>query len=157
MPPRRDRRSRFSVEPAILVVDDEETPRSIACRMVRSLGYEARSARDGREALRYLQQHPGEVRLVLTDLVMPYMDGAELAERARDLQPKLPVVLMSTKLEDDAAELLVGYPELPLLEKPFTIEALYRVLAQSLRPVPSTRGRRAGDRIRYRDRPRQPN
>jgi two-component system cell cycle sensor histidine kinase/response regulator CckA len=156
MPQRRDRRSRFSADPTVLVVDDEETPRSTACRMVRNLGYEARSARDGREALRYLQQHPGEVRQVLTDLVMPYMDGAELAERARDLQPRLPVVLMSTKLENDAAELLAGYPELPFLEKPFTIEALSRVVTQSLGPVPMSRGRRAGDRISYRDRSRQP-
>jgi two-component system cell cycle sensor histidine kinase/response regulator CckA len=124
--------------------------------MVRSLGYEARSARDGREALRYLEQHPGEVRLVLTDLVMPYMDGAELAERARDLQPRLPVILMSTKLEDDAAELVAGYPELPFLEKPFTTEALYRVLTQSLGQTPPSRGRRASDRVRYWDRSRQP-
>jgi two-component system, cell cycle sensor histidine kinase and response regulator CckA len=156
MLPRRDRRSRFSIEPTVLVVDDEETPRSIACRMVRSLGYEAHSARDGREALRYLQQHPGEVRLLLTDLVMPYMDGAELAERARDLQPRLPVVLMSTKPEDEAAELVAGYPELPFLEKPFTTEALYRILTRSLGQIPPPRGRRAGDRIRYRDWSRQP-
>jgi two-component system cell cycle sensor histidine kinase/response regulator CckA len=156
MPQRRDRRSRFSAEPAVLIVDDEETPRSVACRMFRSLGYQARAARDGREALRHLQQHPGEVRLVLTDLVMPYMDGAELAERARDLQPRLPVVLMSTRPEGDAAELVAGYPELPFLEKPFTTEALLRVVTETLGPSPVSRGRRANDRVRYRDRSRQP-
>src|SRR5690349_8690247 len=65
MPARGDRRSRFA-DPTVLVVDDEETPRSVTCRMVRALGYLTRSARDGREALRYIQQHPGEIRLVLT-------------------------------------------------------------------------------------------
>lgn len=153
---RRDRRSRFSDEPTVLIVDDEETPRSVACRMVRSLGYEAHTARDGREALRYLQQHPGEVRLVLADLVMPYMDGGELAERARDLQPRLPVVLMSTRPEGDVAALVAAYPELPFLEKPLTPEPLGRVLTQSLGPLPTARDRRANDRVRYQERTRQP-
>ena len=156
MPQRRDRRSRFSAEPTVLIVDDEETPRSAACRMVRNLGYQAHSARDGREALRHLQQHPGEIRLVLADLVMPYMDGGELAERARDLQPRLPVVLMSTQPEGDAAALVAAYPELPFLEKPLTHEALSRVLIQTLGPSPAARGRRANDRLRYLERPRQP-
>jgi two-component system, cell cycle sensor histidine kinase and response regulator CckA len=156
MPQRRERRSRFSVEPTVLIVDDEETPRAIACRMVRGLGYQARSARDGREALRYLQQHPGEVRLVLTDLVMPYMDGGELAERARDLHPRLPIVLMSTAPAGDAAELVAAYPELPFLEKPFSTETLSRVLTPLLGPEPGPRGRRANDRVRYQDRTRQP-
>jgi CheY-like chemotaxis protein len=87
---------------------------------------------------------------------MPYMDGGELAERARDQHPRLPVVLMSTKPEGDAAELIAGYPELPFLEKPFTTEALYRVLNPLLGPSPGSRGRRANDRLRYRDRSRQP-
>ena len=156
MPPRGDRRSRFTAEPTVLVVDDEETPRSVTCRMVRNLGYEARPAHDGREALRYLQQHPGEVRLVLTDLIMPYMDGGELAERARDLHPRLPVVLMSPYAEGQVADLLAAYPELPFLEKPFTTEALHRTLTPLLGPAPGSRGRRANDRVRYRDRTRQP-
>lgn len=156
MPHRRDRRSRFSSEPTVLVVEDEETPRLVTCRMVRGLGYQAETARDGREALRYLQQHPGEIRLVLTDLVMPYMDGGELAERARDLHPRMPVVLMSTKPEGDARDLIAAYPEIPFLEKPFTTETLFRVLTPLLGPSPSSRGRRANDRLRYRDRSRQP-
>jgi two-component system cell cycle sensor histidine kinase/response regulator CckA len=156
MSQRRDRRSRFSTEPTVLVVDDEETQRSVICRMVRGLGYQTRAARDGREALRYLQQHPGEVRLLLTDVVMPYMDGCELAERARDLLPRISIVLMSTKPEGDVADLVRAYPELPFLEKPFTTEALYRLLTPLLGPSPALRGRRANDRVRYRDRSRQP-
>jgi hypothetical protein len=52
---------------------------------------------------------------------MPLMDGGELAERIRDLDPKVPIVLMSAPLSDEAAELLAGYSDLPLLPKPFTI------------------------------------
>ena len=155
MPPGRERRSRFSAEPTVLIVDDEETPRSVTCRMVRALGYQARTARDGREALRYLQQHPGEVRLLLTDVVMPYMDGGELAERARDLHPRLPIVLMSAYPNGEIAELVAAYPELPFLAKPFTTEKLYQVLTPLLGAPARVRGRRVNDRVPYRDRTRQ--
>ena len=155
MPTRRERRSRFSTEPTVLIVDDEETPRGITCRMVRALGYQARTARDGREALRYLQQHPGEVRLLLADVVMPYMDGGELAERALDLHPRLPIVLMSAHPGDEVAELIAGYPEIPFLAKPFTTEKLQQVLTPLLGAPARLRGRRANDRVSYRDRTRQ--
>jgi two-component system, cell cycle sensor histidine kinase and response regulator CckA len=155
MSKRGDRRSRFSVDPTVLVVDDEETPRSVTCRMVRALGYQVRTARDGREALRYIQQHPGEIRLILTDVVMPTMDGGELAERARDLHPKLPIVLMSAYPVGEIAELVAAYPELPFLEKPFTTETLQHVLAPLLGTPARPAGRRANDRVRYRDRTRQ--
>ena len=73
----------------VLIADDEPTPRSGLCRMIRGMGYEVYAVGDGPAALRYLQQHPGEVRLLLADLFLPGMDGGELAERARDLQPGL--------------------------------------------------------------------
>jgi two-component system cell cycle sensor histidine kinase/response regulator CckA len=152
---RRERRSRFSAEPTVLIVDDEETPRSVACRMVRGLGYQARTARDGREALRYLQQHPGEVRLLLTDVVMPYMDGGELAERARDLHSRLPIVLMSANPLGEVGDLVAAYPEFPFLAKPFTTERLSQVLSPLLGAPARARGRRANDRVPYRDRTRQ--
>ena len=155
MPPRGDRRSRFAAEPTVLVVDDEETPRSVTCRMIRAIGYSTHSARDGREALRFIQQHPGEIRLVLTDVIMPYMDGGELAERVRDLHPRLPIVLMSAYSAGRIAELVAAYPELPFLEKPFTTEGLHRVLTPLLGPPAIAKGRRANDRLRYRDRTRQ--
>src|SRR5215213_1841434 len=147
-----DRRSRFTADPAVLVVDDEETPRSVTARMVRAVGYPTRTARDGREALRYIQQHPGEIRLVLTDVIMPYMDGGELAERVRDLHPRLPIVLMSAYPVGEIADLVSAYPELPFLEKPFTTETLHRVLTSLIGPPARAPGRRANDRIRYRDR-----
>jgi CheY-like chemotaxis protein len=81
--------------PLVLVVDDEARPRSTITRMVASLGYQARSCHDGRAALRFLKAHPREVRLLLADLGMPHMDGGELAERAKDLDPRLIAVLMA--------------------------------------------------------------
>jgi two-component SAPR family response regulator len=83
------------------------------------------------------------------------MDGGELAERARDLHPRLPIVLMSAYPVGEIAELVEAYPELPFLEKPFTTETLHRVLTPLLGPPGKARGRRANDRVRYRDRARQ--
>jgi two-component system cell cycle sensor histidine kinase/response regulator CckA len=125
----------LSVAPTVLVVDDELTPRSIISRMVRGMGYQVRTARNGREALRFLKQHPGEIQLVLTDLVMPYMDGGELAERARDLDPRLKLVLMSGYPRAEVRDLVAGYPELPFLEKPVGFGRLYELLGELLGPV----------------------
>jgi two-component SAPR family response regulator len=78
-----------------------------------------------------------------------------LAERARDLHPRLPIVLMSAYPMGEIAELIAAYPELPFLEKPFTTETLHRVLTPILGSPAKAKGRRANDRVRYRDRARQ--
>ena len=136
-PPEDDAVIPLSVAPTVLVVDDELTPRSIICRMVRGMGYQVRTARNGREALRYLKQHPGEVQLVLTDLIMPYMDGGELAERARDLDPRLRLILMSGYPRSEVVDLIRGYPELPFLEKPVGFGRLYELLGELIGMVGS--------------------
>ncbi len=124
---------RLGATPTILLADDEPTPRAEAARLLRGgLGCRVCEARDGRQAFRLFRQHPGRIRLVLTDFIMPLMDGGELAERVRDIDPRMPIVLMSTPLSDEAAELLRGYSDLPLLQKPFTYWELYRVVVPLL-------------------------
>jgi CheY-like chemotaxis protein len=83
------------------------------------------------------------------------MDGGELAERARDLLPRLPIVLMSAYRAGDIGELISAYPEFPFLAKPFATEKLYQVLTPILGAPARVRGRRANDRMPYRDRTRQ--
>jgi CheY-like chemotaxis protein len=125
--------------PLVLVVDDELTPRSIVTRMVRSLGYQARSCQSGRAALRFLEAHLREVRLLLADLGMPKMDGGELAERARDLDPRLVVVLMAGPDDPHVGELLSGYRDYPFVPKPVSFgdlaEKLERLLGIPSRPT----------------------
>ena len=120
--------------PVVLVVEDESSQRAEIARMVRGLGYRVRTARNGREALRCLAQHAGEIRVVLSDVIMPYMDGGELAERARDLQPGVKLVLMSGSSAGPAAEVLAAYPEVPFLSKPFGFAELYGVLSWQVGP-----------------------
>jgi CheY-like chemotaxis protein len=112
--------------PLVLVVDDEAAPRNAVTRMLRELGYHARSCSSGREALGFLDTHPGEAGLLLADLGMPGMDGGELAERALDLDPGLVVVLMAAPDDAETRELLSGYHDLPLVWKPLALPELAR-------------------------------
>jgi CheY-like chemotaxis protein len=125
--------------PLVLVVDDEAAPRNAVTRMLQELGYHARSCSSGRSALRFLDTHPGEARLLLADVGMPGMDGGELAERALDLDPSLAVVLMAAPDDAETRELLSGYHDLPLLWKPLDLPELTRKihdLAGTLRSSP---------------------
>jgi CheY-like chemotaxis protein len=137
----------LGLTPLVLVVDDELTPRSIITRMVRALGYRAVSCQNGRAALRFIKGHPNHVRLLLTDLVMPVMDGGELVERAKDLEPSVITVLMAPLGDPYAHELLSGYRDLPFVPKPVSFgdlaEKLERLLGIPSRPTKPPRSSRA--------------
>ena len=114
--------------PLILVVDDDQPDRIAATRMVRGLGYPARSFRQGRDALQFVERHPQVARVLIADLGMPLMDGGELVERVLDADPTMRAALMADRRDPAAAELLEGYRDLPLLYKPLRFADLYRVL-----------------------------
>jgi CheY-like chemotaxis protein len=115
--------------PLVLVVDDNLGDRVEITRMVRGFGYPVRACRHGREALRVIRTSRSQVRALVADLGMHGMDGGELAERARDLHRGLRVVLLADPGNQRAADLLVGYRDLPILMKPVRHAELYGVLA----------------------------
>jgi CheY-like chemotaxis protein len=143
-------------DPLVLVVDDELTPRAIIARMVRSLGYRARSCPSGLAAFRFLKAHPGEVRLLLADIGMPRMDGGELAERAKDLDSSLIAVLMAIPGDPTLGDLLSGHGDLPFVPKPVSFgdlaEKLERLLGIPTQPTSPPRSI-ASARRRERRRP----
>ena len=81
--------------PTVMVVDDESLVRSLVARILRDAGLEVVEAPDGRDAWRRLHRLAPSIHLVLSDVVMPHMNGIELAGRVRDRWPDLPVVLMT--------------------------------------------------------------
>ncbi len=121
----------------ILVVEDEETVRTLAARVLSDAGYGVIRAADGSEA--YGIVHDGErVDLVLTDIVMPRMSGVELAERLAALRPDLPVVFMSGYT---GTELMPGVQAAAAyLQKPFAAESLLQRIRAVLDEVPGGAG-----------------
>jgi two-component system, cell cycle sensor histidine kinase and response regulator CckA len=107
----------------VLVVDDEESVRQLACRMLTWTGFQALEARHGREALATIEEHAGPIHIVVTDVKMPGMSGPELGREVERLWPGKPVLYMS----GFASEVLAGgllQPGDPFLPKPFTQDAL---------------------------------
>jgi CheY-like chemotaxis protein len=142
----------------VLIVEPESTRRDAICRMVRGLGYRVRTARTAGDALRAVRQGGVEMGMVLVRVGMQPMDGGEVAERVRDAQPDLTVVLLAAAGGEDA-ELLAAYPELPVLRDPVRLGELYSLLARYLGPPAVARGRGDGPSRwlrRSRDRSEQP-
>ncbi|MBA3345739.1 MAG: response regulator [Gemmatimonadales bacterium] len=107
----------------VLVVDDEEAVRRLACRMLTWTGYQALEARHGREALTTIEEYTGPIHLVLTDIKMPGMNGRELGRHVEQRWPGKPILYMS----GFASEVFQGgllEAGAPFLSKPFTQDDL---------------------------------
>ena len=122
----------------VLLIDDEEPVGEVGRRMLESLGYRVKLYRSGQEALNALQAAPQDYDLVITDLTMPYITGVQLARRAREIAPSLPVIIAT------------GYGgrvpngELPpnvqmIIGKPFTRRDLALAARRALEPAPEAK------------------
>jgi len=103
----------------IVVVDDDAHVRQSISRALRHRGYDVLEATDGRAALKLLHDHGRDVALLVTDVVMPVMDGRELVEMARARRPTLPVLYISGYTDDAVLRHGVERAEVAMLEKPF--------------------------------------
>jgi two-component system, cell cycle sensor histidine kinase and response regulator CckA len=119
----------------ILFIDDDRSVREIVAPTLTEHGYRVLTAANGAEALALLEQPEHAVRLVLTDVAMPVMDGLELMEVLRSRRPELPVVLMSGTVQAAREWLPAGAAG--FLAKPFRLEQLLAVIAQSIRAQPA--------------------
>lgn len=106
-----------------LVVEDETAVRRFAVRVLRQDGFRVLEAADGVEALELLQSRPEELDIVVSDIVMPRMNGVELMEALSVSHPYVPVVLMSGYANDELRELGIAAP-CSILAKPFSQERL---------------------------------
>lgn len=127
---------RFSGRPGlrVLVAEDEDVLREQICQLLRTAGHHVPlAARDGAEARRWLESHPGEVDIVLSDIVMPHLSGVDLA---LGLQGRLPVVLMSGFVADSLMRLPDLATRFPVLMKPVRPDELLAALAQAVEEGP---------------------
>jgi len=115
----------------ILVVDDEATIRCVCQRTLERHGYQVLTASQGAEAVALYAQHRAGIAAVLTDMIMPVMDGPATIQALRSLEPQVRIVVMSGQASEDAAKAVAGSLR-ATLAKPFTATELLVTVAQAL-------------------------
>jgi CheY-like chemotaxis protein len=118
----------------ILVVEDDPSVSAVLIDAIQMLNYNVVHARDGHQALEYLEQHPGEIRLVLSDVIMPEMGGIALFQAIQQRGLQAPVILitghpMQNELEQLQSEGLVGW-----LLKPVSLKQLIEAISSVVNP-----------------------
>jgi nitrogen regulation protein NR(I) len=136
----------------VLIVDDEPNLRKILSAQLSRDGYEVMTAEDGEQGLALLKEH--HIDLVITDLKMPKVDGMTLLKRALELDPELPIVLITAHGTIDTAVEALKSGAFDFVTKPFDKDEVRQIVAKALRtrdlraadatPVPTGRGVRFG-------------
>jgi CheY-like chemotaxis protein len=110
----------------ILLVEDSQTLRQLARELLESDGYKVLEGANGAHAIKIAERYAETIHLLLTDVVMPVMDGHKLANHMVQARPEIKVLYMSGFTDDAIAHHGVLEPGVALLEKPFTKESLTR-------------------------------
>jgi signal transduction histidine kinase len=116
----------------VLVAEDEEAVRELACEFLKSAGYNVLAASNGAEALSLAEGSRQHIHALLTDLVMPKMRGSELAKRLKTLQPQIKVIYVSGYLDYQQSE-NEFVEEALFIQKPFTRTTLIARMAELLK------------------------
>lgn len=115
----------------VLVVEDEGQVRTLECGLLEASGYHVLAASHGGEALRICQEYSGTIDLLVTDLILPHMNGRELASRVVPIRPSMKVLYVSGYPDETLVAAGVARSKVPFLQKPFASDALL----QSVRTV----------------------
>jgi signal transduction histidine kinase len=116
----------------ILVVEDENEVRELTCEFLKVSGYSVLEARNGLEALEVLAHHSGTIHLILSDVIMPKMGGAELIARLKTSRPNAKVLLMSGYSEYSAVPKDPFFSQALVLQKPFSRPTLVAKIREAL-------------------------
>jgi CheY-like chemotaxis protein len=120
---------KFGGDETVLLVEDEEAVRDLAARALKDFGYNVLCAASGPEALELLSGHSGRLDLLITDLIMPRMDGRQLAQKVRMVRPRAKLLFMSGY---GGSNLEIEVPGFTVLQKPFTAFRLAKRVRQVL-------------------------
>jgi CheY-like chemotaxis protein len=120
------------------VVEDEEIVRELVCEVLEGHGYKVICAADGRQALEMAAKFEAPIHLLITDVIMPHMNGQELAIELSRVRPEMKVLYVSGYSDNDISDHGVLDPDVELLQKPFTPHTLL----ERMREVMGTSERR---------------
>jgi len=116
----------------VLLVEDEPGVRKLVRQMLAQQGYQVLEAAGGADSLALVERYPGRIDVLLTDVVMPQMNGRELAERLTALRPGLKVMYMTGYTEDAVVREGISSADVVCLQKPFLPETLARKVREVL-------------------------
>jgi two-component system cell cycle sensor histidine kinase/response regulator CckA len=127
-------------EKTILLVEDEEMVRGLICEVLRREGYKVLACTDAAEGIEATKRHGQGIDLLLTDVVMPGMNGPEMASRIQKDLPRLRVVFMSGYSEQALTRTGQADSSFEYLQKPFTLKTLTQKVAKVLRNLEAQAG-----------------
>jgi two-component system cell cycle sensor histidine kinase/response regulator CckA len=104
---------------AVLVVDDEESVRTVAQLILQEFGFTVLTATDGCEGLEVFRAHSDEIVAVLLDMTMPKMGGEDALGELRAIRPDMPILLSSGYDEQESAKLFVSNGPIAFIQKPY--------------------------------------
>src|SRR5689334_16813292 len=116
----------------ILVVDDEVQVRNLARDILAGAGYRVLEAEDGENALRIAEEHQGAIHVLLTDVMMPGINGKQLGDRLLALRPDIKTIFMSGRAAEVISDAGVLIPVDAFVAKPFTVERLLNKVRERL-------------------------
>ncbi|MDX8377531.1 MAG: PAS domain S-box protein [Mariprofundales bacterium] len=116
----------------LLIVDDEETVRTVTSKILAKYGYKFILAKDGQEAFEIFQQRADEIDLVLLDVVMPKMNGGKVAKKIREINPTMPIIFMTGYDKENVISDEGQLDNCLVLTKPFKHATISRMLRKLL-------------------------
>lgn len=124
-------------KPTVLVVEDEDSLRRVLIHRLTAAGYDVIAARNGLEAINWLNDPLHYPQIALLDILMPILSGLDVLYKIRALPRKLPIIMMSHADEPIARQAVAeGQPD-AFLAKPFSMEELLVLIQQLLTPTPA--------------------
>jgi PAS domain S-box-containing protein len=120
------------VDALVLVIDDEDEVREATSEILREAGLQIITASDGRAGIQLFRERMQEIKLVLLDLAMPGMNGADVLVELKALDPDIPVILISGYAEEAVMERFVDKGLAGFIQKPYSMESLLQRIEQQL-------------------------
>jgi DNA-binding NtrC family response regulator len=116
-----------------MVVDDEESIRTITRMVLEEFGFKVITAKDGKDAVEKFKKHHTEIDMVILDLIMPHLSGDEVYREMRRISPDIKVVLSSGYSERDVISKFAGKKIMGFLQKPFKADELLSKIKTALK------------------------
>ena len=119
-------------EKTILLIDDEETVIKISEMMLKRLGYSVLKAHSGYEGLKLFKENKSIIDLIISDFEMPKMNGKEVMDKLREIEPQIKIMLSSGALTDADEKTVMNIGFNGFLKKPYNINTLCEKMAEIL-------------------------